>query len=267
MKKLFFILIFFGILTSCQEVVEIDLNDAPPRLVVEANINILENGASLNSWVKLTTTAPFFDNIIPVVADASVQIIDENGITYPFQYQADGFYHGTLFPIENVDYTLKIIYKDETYSATTKFKTTATLEYVQQRNDGGFTGEDIELKAFFTDPADEENFYYFTGISQRGIVRDVYSDEFFNGNAIFGYYVVEDLAPGDNVNFTLYGIDEAFYNYMFVLLQQTGGQGGGPFSTQPATVRGNIVNETDSSNYPLGYFRISEISQLSYTVQ
>ena len=54
---------------------------------------------------------------------------------------------------------------------------------------------------------------------------------------------------------------------MFVLLQQTGGQGGGPFSTQPATVRGNIVNETDSSNYPLGYFRISEISQLSYTVQ
>ena len=94
---------------------------------------------------------------------------------------------------------------------------------------------------------------------------DVYDDEFFDGNTIFGYYFVEDLAPGDEVQFNLYGVSEAYHNFMFILLQQTGD--GGPFETQPATVRGNIVNETNPDNFPLGYFRISEVSTLNYMVQ
>ena len=33
---------------------------------------------------------------------------------------------------------------------------------------------------------------------------------------------------------------------MFILLQQGGEDGGGPFETQPATVRGNCINQTNS---------------------
>jgi hypothetical protein len=54
---------------------------------------------------------------------------------------------------------------------------------------------------------------------------------------------------------------------MIVLLQQTEDGGGGPFETQPATVRGNMINQTNPDNFPLGYFRISEISTIVYTVQ
>jgi len=54
---------------------------------------------------------------------------------------------------------------------------------------------------------------------------------------------------------------------MFTLLQQSSDQSNGPFETQPATVRGNIINETNPDNFPLGYFRISQVSELSYTVQ
>lgn len=266
MKKIYLLVFFFGILTSCQDVIEVELNDAPPRLVIEANINILEDGSSLSSLVKLTTTAPFFDNVVPIVEDAIVLITDENGVEYPFEYRGEGLYQGTFLPQEDIDYSLKIIYDDEVYTATTQLQTTATLEYVNQRDDGGFSGEDIELKVFFNDPINEENFYYFTGITEKGTVRSVYNDEFSNGNLNFGYFVVEDLAPGDSVIFNLYGVDEDFYNYMFVLLQQIGG-GSGPFDTQPATVRGNIINETNPENYPLGYFRISEVSILNYIVQ
>ena len=166
----------------------------------------------------------------------------------------------------NIEYKLTILYKEETYTATETLYTVSPLEFVEQRDDGGFTGEDIELKAFFTDPAGEQNFYFFEGLSERGDVLDVYKDEFFDGNTIFGYYLVEDLAPADEVQFNIYGVSEAYYNFMFILLQQTGG-GGGPFETQPATVRGNIINETNPDNYPLGYFRVSEVSTLNYTVQ
>ena len=254
------------ILTSCEDVINIDLKEAPPRLVVEASINILNSGASFNSYIKLTTTAPFFDNQIPVVKDAVVKITDESGFVSLFEHVGDGKYDALFFPIPNMNYTLEIIYKNDIYTATTQFESTVPIEYVEQRNDGGFTGKDIELKAYFTDPEGVRNFYYFKGVSERGLVLDVLNDEFFDGNSIFGYYLVDDLASGDMVQFHLYGINEEFYNYMFILLQQTGGSGG-PFETQPATVRGNIVNKTNPENYPLGYFRISELSTFSYTVE
>jgi hypothetical protein len=266
MKKLFLLVIFFGILTSCEDVIEVDLNDAPPRLVVEANLNIWENGIT-SAAVRLTTTAPFFDNNVPFVTDADVTVIDQNGVVYPFNYTQDGIYISNIALELNLEYNLIIVYKEETYTATEKLYTVSPLEFVEQRNDAGFSGEDIELKAFFTDPAAEENFYFFEGLSERGDVLDVSKDEFYNGNTIFGYYLVEDLTAGDQVQFNLYGVSEAYYNFMFILLQQTSDGGGGPFETQPATVRGNIVNETTLNNFPLGYFRVSEVSTLNYTVQ
>lgn len=266
MKKLFLLVIFFGIFSSCEDVIDVELNDALPRLVVEANLNVWENGASQAS-VRLTTSAPFFNNGVPFITDAIVTVTDENGTVYPFTYSNNGFYTANLVPQLNIEYMLSIIYKNETYTATETLYTVSPLEFVEQRDDGGFTGEDIELKAFFTDPVGERNFYFFEGISERGDVLDVYNDEFFDGNTIFGYYLVEDLAPGDEVQFNIYGVSEAYYNFMFILLQQTSDQGGGPFETQPATVRGNIVNETSPDNFPLGYFRVSEVSTLNYTVQ
>ncbi len=267
MKKLIVMFLCIGILTSCEDVIDVDLNDTPPKLVVDASITKGFNDDSV-ARVFLSTTVPFFDNNVTKVNDAVVMIISSDGTIYNLENTSDGlFSYNSINPMPNLDYTLKIIYKDEIYTATEKLNTVVPLEFVEQRNDGGFSGDDIELKAYFTDPAGEKNYYFFEGISQRGVVLDVYNDEFFNGNTIFGYFLVEDLEPDDNVYFYLHGVNEAFYNYMFILLQQTSNQGGGPFETQPATVRGNIINETNSSNYPLGYFRISEVSVLGYTVQ
>ena len=76
----------------------------------------------------------------------------------------------------------------------------------------------------------------------------------------------EDLDPGESVIIRNYGVSERFYEFMFVLLQQSSDGGGGPFETQPATVRGNCINETNPENFPFGYFRLSEVSEFTYTV-
>jgi len=264
MQKIIILLFLIGILSSCEDVIDVDLNTSEPRLVIEANILLLEDQTSI-ATVKLTTTAPFFDNQIPHVDDASVLITDEFGTIYPFTYSSEGVYEAQIIPQININYTLQILYKNETYTATEKLYTVTPLEFVEQKNDGGFTGEDIELKAFFTDPEGQENFYFFEGLSIKGDNFDVFDDEFFDGNTIFGFYLVEDLSSGDIVTFNLYGVNQQFYNFMYVLLQQTG-SGGGPFETQPATVRGNLINETNTDNFPLGYFRISEMSTIIYTV-
>ena len=266
MMRIVILLFVFAVFTSCEEVVDIELNTSEPRLVIEANIILLEDGTS-NSTVKLTLTAPFFDNQIPEVDDASVVITADNGMVYPFTYTNNGIYESSLLPQSDIKYVLEITYKGETYSATEQLVAGSNLEFVEQNNEGGFSGEEIELKAFFMDPPGQGDHYFFEGISERGLVLDTFFDEFFDGNLIFGLYRNEDLEAGDVVTFNLYGVNEQFYNFMFVLLQQSSDSGGGPFETQPATVRGNIINQTNIDNFPLGYFRVSEVSTLIYTVE
>jgi hypothetical protein len=50
------------------------------------------------------------------------------------------------------------------------------------------------------------------------------------------------------------------------LLNIAGSSGGSPFSTPPATLRGNIINQSNENDYPLGYFHLSEIDTRNYTV-
>lgn len=83
---------------------------------------------------------------------------------------------------------------------------------------------------------------------------------------MFGY-LANELEKDDIILFTLQGISESYYNYMNILLGIAGTNGGSPFQTPPATVRGNIVNQTNTNNFALGFFRLSETDTISYTVQ
>ncbi|QIE60679.1 DUF4249 domain-containing protein [Rasiella rasia] len=266
MKKLFILIAVAIVSISCEDVVEIELNEDTPKVVIDAKLtrDLATNESQV--YVRITTTAPFFGTTIPTVSNAIVTITDASG-TSELTHTSNGVYTANISVEDNETYTLEINYNGQVYTASEVLNTVPPLEFVEQRNDGGFSGEDIELKAFFTDPAGVENYYFFEGLSEAGNVYDTFYDEFFDGNEIFGFYLVEDIEPNDEVTFFLSGVDQQFYNFMFTLLQQSSEDGGGPFETQPATVRGNIVNTTNPDNYPLGYFRVSEISTLSYTVQ
>jgi hypothetical protein len=51
------------------------------------------------------------------------------------------------------------------------------------------------------------------------------------------------------------------------LINISGSQGGSPFATPSATVKGNIINQTNPAQFPLGYFHLSEMDSKSYIVQ
>lgn len=255
---------------NCEDVVDVNLNTTEPRLVVEASINWYKNTAGNQQSIKLSLTAPFFNDTVPPANGANVQITDSNANTYTFLEDGNtGIYSTSNFnPVLNETYTLIIVYDNETYTAQETLTPVVPIDFIEQINDGGFTGEDIELKAYYTDPLDADNYYLFEFISDIPVIPtlEVYEDRFTNGNQIFGYYTEEDLETGDIVTIRNYGISKRFYDYMFILLQQGSSDGGGPFETQPATVRGNCINATNSDNYPFGYFRLSEVDEVIYTV-
>lgn len=273
MNKIFSIIaiISFLSLTSCEEVINVDLDTAPAKLVIDASINWEKGTPGTQQLIKLTTTTGYYSNVIPAVSGATVFITNSTNTVFNFieevpntgQYICNNF-----VPVMGETYMLTVNYAGQNYTATEKMIPVPEIASVAQRDDAGFSGEDIEVKFFFQDNGLENNSYltkYITPVNAFPEF-DAFDDRFEQGNQMFGLYSHEDLKAGDVIDFTLYGISTQYYNYMDILIGITS-SGGGPFQTPPATLRGNIVNQTDEGNYCLGYFRLCETVKMQYTVQ
>tara|TARA_R110002050_G_scaffold233437_2_gene369327 strand:+ start:15318 stop:16133 length:816 start_codon:yes stop_codon:yes gene_type:complete len=271
MKKIIYLFILCSLFYTCEDVIDVNLNEAEPRLVIEASIDWYKNTTGNEQSIKLSLSAPFFDEIIPPANDALVEIIDSNGNTFSFlEENNSGIYKTNNFtPIIDEMYTLVINYDNEVYTATETLKSVVPIDYIEQNDEGGFVGDEIEVKVYFTDPADIDNYYffeYYTDFSDTPSL-DVAEDRFIDGNQIFGFYSEEDLEPGNELTIRHFGVSKQYYEFMFILLQQGSDDGGGPFETQPATVRGNCINITNEDNYPFGYFRLSEVEEVIYIIE
>jgi len=254
-------------MSSCEEVVDIDLQESKPRLVVEASIIWEKESLGNNQTIILSNTAPFYNSENPPAEGAIVTINSSTEETYLFIEIAPGIYENKNFKPElDKEYTLSINYKNEIYTANEKMISVVDLENVEQSLNGGFSGDNIELKAYYVDPVEMENFYLFKFFYDDSSLQ-IYDDEFTNGNRTFAYFSDEDLKSGDQVNFEIQGISERFYEYLYILSSQAGENNGGPFQTQPTTVRGNIINTTNTENFAFGYFRLSQSDKLTYKVE
>ena len=258
-------------INSCEEPIDLNLNTSEPKLVIEASINWIKGTSGNEQEIKLSLSAPYYDLETPPASNAFVSIFDSNNNEYIFTEEGStGIYKNNSFiPVLNATYSLIINYDGETYSASEILKSVVPIDYVEQKNDGGFSGNETELKVYYTDPANIENYYFFEFRNNFNAIPtlEVYNDEFTDGNQIFGFYTEEDLTSGHEVVIRNNGISKSFYEYMHILLQQNSDEGGGPFETIPATVRGNCINETNPDNFPFGYFRLSEVDEITYIVE
>ena len=141
------------------------------------------------------------------------------------------------------------------------------LEDVQQTEEG-FTDDQLTIKAFFNDPANETNYYMHSFRREdHGPEFGVFNDEFVNGNYTYTVRIFEDLERGEEMSIDLYGISPRYYNYMRKIFTTTSEFNAGPFQVAPANLRGNVVNQTNPDNYPYGYFSLSEVSTINYIIQ
>lgn len=264
MKRLCFYFIVFLSLQSCEDVVDVDLNTEEPRLVIEATGIQKEQGSTGLFRVNLSETAPYFQETIPQVSDAEVILkVDGNTINIPKSNENPGVYENTIPMIEDKEYKLIVKVDGETYQGKTELYKTVPIDYIEQE-EGIFDKDLTLLKIFYTDPANEENYYLFTYLSKQGKDLTLSDDEFYNGQQISTMYM-EDFDPGDSITIRIDGTGKDFNRYFSILLDQ--GNSGNPFATAPGTVRGNMVNINHNDNFALGYFRISQEYEVVYVVE
>ncbi len=261
---------------SCEDVIDVEVQKGPERLVVEASINWEKGTAGNEQTIQLRTSTPFFDtNTTTEVTGASVMITNTtNNEQYIFADQNNGSYTTADFvPIIGQSYTLRIDYNGEVYTATETMTPVPEITNVFQSREEGFDEDELEVHLVFTDPPEEENNYLFKFQRRGDLLPDleVAEDEFVNGNEIDWWYELEEdedenqtpFKPGDIVDIELFGISRPYYDYIKILISQLGGVG--LFETTPTSVKGNCINETNPDNYPFGYFRLTEVVRTSYT--
>lgn len=271
MRKFFFIIYISIIFINCEDPIDISLNDTKEILVVEAFINWIKENKTTEQEVNLSLSSQYFNNDFKAANNANVVIEDEQGNIYKFYEQGNSGRYLTSDTIPyklNETFTLKIEFKGEKYIAKESLASVSSIERVEQETINLFGRESVQLEAHAYDPIDERNYSFFEFIGDKLEIPEynVFRDDFSNGGEYFGFLLDSKLKTGDSIRIRQYGLSNIGYNFWYLLILQNTLQGG-PFQTNPVNLVGNLVHESDSNLNPLGYFRVSEASEIKYIIK
>jgi hypothetical protein len=256
---------------SCETVIDLPLETAPPRLVIDASIDWEQGTDGSYQNIRLSTTTGFYDMNIPTVSGATV-LVRKGNQTFTFIENPEnlGLYECFDFDAEiGATYELQVLLNGQEYKAVEQMIDVPEILFIEQGTFSGFGAESFEFRFFFQDNPNEANSYMSKLKIPARVIPEyaVFDDRFTNGNLMFDLVIEDEIEVGEELNFTLFGISSNYFEYMRKILSIANQGGGSPFQTPPATVRGNIINQTEFNNFAFGYFRLSKTFSVSYVVQ
>ncbi len=265
-----------SIFLSCEDVIDVDLQTAPERLVIEASIDWEKGTSGNNQTIKLSTSSAYFaESQNTPVTNAAVKVTNTNTLEeFIFTNENNGNYTTTNFtPIVGNTYSLEVIYNSEIYSATETLQAVTDITRIEQSTEKGFDDEALEVSVYFVDPEEEKNYYLFKFKQDGDLLFELEAgdDEFINGNEVDWWFEKDEeddqgeFNAGDRVEMEMYGVSEAYYNYINTLIIQS--EGVGLFATTPVALKGNCINLTTEDNYAHGYFRLTQVVTADYTFE
>jgi len=250
------ILVLFS---SCQKIVNIDLNSSAPKYVIEGVIT----DSTGPFHVQLTRSGSYFNQpILPPVSDAVIIISDDKGNTDTLKEKQAGLYFTSkISGIPGYNYSLKVITDNNQFEASTSMKSHVNIDSLSVEKTQG-TGGKLRLRVMchFHDPANEKNYYrikfYTNGKSNSDNYR-LYDDQYTNGEKID--FRAGGVELGDTAVVELMSIDKKAFDYFHTLdeILRTN-----PFfGSTPANPNTNLTNGA------LGYFAAYAVSFKSIIIR
>lgn len=261
-------LVAFSLLTlalfSCQKVIDVDLNEANPQVVLEANYTAEDSTVR----VRVSITSNYFDaSTSPTVNDAIVTITDQAGNVTAIPSVGNGEYVlANYVPQFNTTYTVHVMYNSVDYEAKCYLKQPVPLDEIIYEFAPSFFGLEGGYFVYLRlqdEPGVVNN--YIAQLSRNGDVLDELSelflqdDLFSDGNFIerplFG--PIDFFQLGDTIDLELRSVDVAIYDYYSEIIGIASGDGG----AAPANPT------TNWNNSALGYFNAYGNSRRSVIIQ
>ena len=214
------LLLIIFVFPGCQKVINVDLNEAAPRIVIEGTINDRRGPYT----VTISKSGSYFNQpVLPPVTGAVAIITDNSGITDTLKEVNSGIYISSkIRGIPGKTYSLKVISENQEYEGSSTMFSHVNLDSLTlvrsdpQRFDfGGNNQKEIplEIHCFFRDPL-EKNFYRIKVFRNDSINTQNYrlfDDQYTNGQVT--ELRVAHANAGDKYRVELYSLDSKTYGY------------------------------------------------------
>ncbi|HEX8376727.1 MAG TPA: DUF4249 domain-containing protein [Pedobacter sp.] len=236
-----------ALLSSCEKVIDVDIKDAAPVIVIEG---VVTNRAD-SQVVRVSRSALFGQaNVFPAVRGAVVSITEDGVRKADLLESRPGVY--VLRRVRGTPghtYTLKVEADGKIYTASSTMPNQVRIDTVALNSSSFFGNIRRTISVEYQDPSGVKNYYrcllQVNGTpSKQGFLFD---DNFTDGKRVsqelFDFDL--DIEEGDLAEIELHCIDSVIYRYWQGLDQN---QNRGGASTTPANPVSNI------SNGALGYF-------------
>jgi hypothetical protein len=242
---------------ACKKVVQVDLNNATPHIVIEGEVT----NRTETYQVRITKTVDFSaDNTYPPVTGAAVSITDSTtGHGVDLSETSPGIYTTNAFTgASRHIYNLVVMAEGKEYRATSTMPLPVPLDSVTFAKNTDFNNhKDINVVVNFQDPQGLGNYYQFTEILNGRLIPNIFV---FEDRLSDGRYIEQPLfndstylQKGDTMLLKMYCVDKNIYNYFNTLISVTGNNNFQ--SATPANPNTNI------SNGALGYFSAHTVTQ------
>lgn len=279
MNRNYYILILLALsgmfISSCEEVIELDVPEGEKRIVFEG---LLTNEEKTH-FIKISTTADYFDyTSTPRISGAQVMVVTNEPDTIHFieTVTGTGIYESDSIARPGVEYRMiAILPNGRTYESFVEtLKRVPPIDSIYQSDDY------IDSTEFF-----DGGYYIYTSAYEPPGVGDFYrwiiyvngrrllepfalwleSDELVDGNRIEDFNRIYNLKPGDDVEIHQLSISERAYHFWYLLREQLS-IFGSPFDSPPNPIEGNIRNPQNPDEEVFGFFGVSKVERKSYTV-
>jgi hypothetical protein len=260
--RIFVSLLPLLVYTGCQKVINVDLNNAAPRIVIEGLINDRRGPYA----VAITKSGSYFNQPeLPSVSGAEVTITDNTGTSDTLKETSPGIYlTNKTKGIPGRTYNLKVVSENITYEGTSTMLRHVDIDSLAlvrsefQRIDFGGNRIRYEIHCFFKDPG-EKNFYRIKVFKNDSINTQnyrLYDDQYTNGEET--ELRVSNAEVGSTYRIELQSIDQSTYGYYRTLADLIFSN---PlFGSTPANPNTNL------SNGALGYFGAAAVSSKTIVI-
>ena len=248
-------------LSSCTKVIEVNLNDAAPQIVIEGIVTNLDTPYQ----VKITKTVNFDDNnIFPQVTGAIVKITDSTtGQIDLLLETSPGIYTTQKLPqgVPGHTYQLFISTGTDSYTASSTMPMPVNIDSVTFEHNTRLKKTTINPVVHFADPLGINNYYtfweYLDGVELKQTF--VFDDRLSDGRDIAQQLFNDSsyVAVGNSLTVQINCVDKKVWTY---------------FSTLGSSSSSNIFHSTAPSNPvsntsgSLGYFSAQAIQTKTVVV-
>lgn len=279
MKTLKFVLFVLTVITftSCEDVIQVKLDEGVPMVTVDAFINDMRS----QQKVRLTYTDGYFSQKPnDPITGATVQVKDlTTGVDYIFTDNNNGDYVYT--PIDTFrighNYELTVTHQGIVYKSSSRMNRTTGIDSLvsEYKEGGGLANAEPGYKFAFLgfDPPGDTIDYYWVKSFRNGVFFGKGSEINICANAAFGegadgFPFITPIAEGitpfrevfqkfDICRVEIHSINKETYDFFNQVYTQT--TNSGLFATSPENIKTNLKNTTNDKVKVVGWFCMSAV--------